>query len=319
VQGLLHLGNLYRARGLYRQAEAPLRRALATALRELGPDDLPPGDIHAMGKVLAKVAQLCLDAGATPVLCHHSIKRPLHPYEPMELEDLSGAAFAEFARQWILLSRRQAFEAGKKSLLWVNVGGSAGFSGLYPVDVDEGYIPRASVKGNQVDFSHKKWEVTIGAESLADAHAKRQERKWTEDEAKILRALDKHDKGEGVVKSRLVDFAGLSGSKGKDAINRLEAAGVVDQFESTVVSGNGARTRCIRVRRAERSDRSDNGPTSRDDRTVPERAVNDGSTDSYSRSDRPSVRGGTVRPSQKKNAKKDAVLPFDPDRNAQRL
>lgn len=43
-------------------------------------------------------------------------------------------------RQWILLNRRVKYdpEQGGHHELWLNIGGSAGHSGLYGIDIDEG-------------------------------------------------------------------------------------------------------------------------------------------------------------------------------------
>jgi hypothetical protein len=117
-----------------------------------------------MGPLLLDVAEACLGAGATPLLIHHARKQNLalrgRDFEPLDLEDLAYAGPAEFARQWLLLSRRQPFdpEVGEHKL-WLAVGGSAGHAGLYGVDVREGVMTG--------DFDGRQWQVAVQPASKA--------------------------------------------------------------------------------------------------------------------------------------------------------
>jgi len=52
------------------------------------------------------------------------------------------AGFGEFARQWVLLSRREAYQAGTGlHHLWMNLGGSAGASSRWALNINEGIYP----------------------------------------------------------------------------------------------------------------------------------------------------------------------------------
>ena len=69
------------------------------------------------------------------VECRFDLLQPVFT----ELDDMSQSGFAEFARQWILLSRRKDYLDGSGlHELWMRSGGSAGNSSLWRLDVDEG-------------------------------------------------------------------------------------------------------------------------------------------------------------------------------------
>ncbi len=91
------------------------------------------------GRQLAVLANEILRRGATPVFLDHVKRSSVNAkeYQPVELEDVSGAGKAEFFRQWLLIGRRQKFEAGQSNKLWLSIGGSAGHSSQWALDIDE--------------------------------------------------------------------------------------------------------------------------------------------------------------------------------------
>lgn len=93
--------------------------------------------------MLRKVTDICQPHGVTVILIHHTRKqgknKKTSDYEPPELDDMSWAGFAEYARQWLLIGRRTPFEPGSgHHELWLSLGGSAGHSALHAMDIDEG-------------------------------------------------------------------------------------------------------------------------------------------------------------------------------------
>ena len=130
-----------------------------------GDESLDASSMFDVGPVLMRTAIACKDAGAMPALAHHS-RKDLKPGEPMELEHLAFAGIQEFARQWILVNRRERFDADTgASRLFLSGGGSAGQSGEWYVDVTEGRLGE--------DFSGRRWEVSVtgaadGIEAAAD-------------------------------------------------------------------------------------------------------------------------------------------------------
>jgi hypothetical protein len=98
-----------------------------------------------------------------PWLCHHARKHTDRNHQPIELDDLSFAGIAEFSRQWILQSRRDPYEPGTGShRLWLVAGNSAGDSGVWALDVEEGQNgldpdPDSPV----IRLDARRWEVAV--------------------------------------------------------------------------------------------------------------------------------------------------------------
>ena len=103
-------------------------------------DGTDSGNLMVQGGKLRRVAEVCSDAGVTLVLAHHTKKNTgRDAYDVPELEDIAWAGFAEFARQWWLIGRRERYKPGTGShRLWFNYGGSAGHSGLWGLNIEEG-------------------------------------------------------------------------------------------------------------------------------------------------------------------------------------
>lgn len=201
-------------------------------------------NVFDMGRLLKQVATACLKAGATPLFSYHTTK-DLSPGKPTTLTDLAFAGVAEFARQWVLLNRRMAYDPnqpGEHALL-LSYGGAAGQSGIRALDISEGQL--------QADFTGRKWDVRL-APYVPEASKKRQaNRKTTPPTAtttvqrhaeKVLQAIaDLGGKaGQGVPRKSVQKHTGLNGAALGAALDLLKEQKLVKVTEQAATHGNGA-------------------------------------------------------------------------------
>jgi hypothetical protein len=116
--------------------------------------DVDHANLFQVGEKLRGVSQVCQETGALLLLARHNRKSgKADPFSPPELEDIAWAGFQEFCRQWMLVGRRELYQPGTgEHRLWLSVGGSAGHSALWALDISEG--TRATEGG-------RFWQVNV--------------------------------------------------------------------------------------------------------------------------------------------------------------
>lgn len=227
-----------------------------------GQEEMKASNLFDMGPLLLAVAEACKSVGCTPGLIHHARKNLAHPGEPLDLEDLAFAGIQEFARQWLLVSRREPYEPGTGShALWLTAGGSVGHGGVWSVDVEEGVLGE--------DFTGRKWEVTVTtatetrkkqAEEGDTAKRHERDRQDRADETAVLQALDRLTDGkkaatakgkkkpgpgdrQPVKRSSVVMESRLSDARAERAIGRLVRDGVLEEAPADTWGGVGRKVR----------------------------------------------------------------------------
>ncbi len=234
-------------------------QALASALREqkvavvfidpaylcllAGTPELQANNMFQVGPLLMRIAKICQEVGSTLVLVHHTTKPAgmlrLQAGEPLELEDLAYSGFQEFARQWLLINRRQKYEPGTgKHHLWMNIGGSAGHSGCWGIDVEEGKL------GD--NFSGRQWVVLVRSMNdamrvIVEAKERRQEAtrtaKFVEATEKVVNALTTLPDGE--TQSSICKLTGLQARVVGPVLVNLLARNRVVRTQIMKKSGQG--------------------------------------------------------------------------------
>jgi hypothetical protein len=216
---------------------------------------IDPKDMFQMGPLLADVAAACSDAGATPVLAHHFIKKRDDPFGPPDMGELAYSGIGQFMRQWMLIARSERFdaEAGVHKLHF-HFGGSAGHAGEYALEIQTGVIDE--------DFAGRKWLVSISRpsedraakqEQQQAARSRRESERAQEKEAAAARTLEKNAakvaeaigrlaaRGEAATKTAISEEAALNRPTAGAALAVLRNRGAVEVYTAKVPTGTGSR------------------------------------------------------------------------------
>jgi replicative DNA helicase len=178
----------------------------------LAGSDKQASSLYDMGPLLAQVAQTCFDAGAMPVLVHHS-RGSADPVGVPDLGQLAFSGIAEFSRQWLLLGHRSRYEPGSGIFeLHLVAGGSAGHSGHWPVDIDVGVLDEG------LGGTHWLPSFPDGNRPAAEpAGSARPETRARQELARLLASFDRLDARDGGRRPRSLravrEGLGLNGTR----------------------------------------------------------------------------------------------------------
>lgn len=113
--------------------------AIDPAYLSLQMDSAEAANQFAVGALLQRLTTLQAETGAVPVLAAH-FRKFNAPGEMPTLENIAGAGFGQWARQWFLLNRQEPFNPDNPGLhkLLAAWGGSAGHCGGTAIHVTEG-------------------------------------------------------------------------------------------------------------------------------------------------------------------------------------
>ncbi|MFO1042229.1 MAG: AAA family ATPase [Planctomycetaceae bacterium] len=177
-------------------------------------------NMFVVGPLLASLQTVGEITGVTIIIAHHFRNLQfIEQYAPPELGMLAWSGFSQYARQWILLNRREKYDAETGlHKLWLGVGGSAGHGGLFAIDAYEG---RQENPGGRV------WEVSVSKASDArkqereekeQKKSEEQQTKLQKDTDSVVSVMEKHL--DGISKSLLRDISGV-GAKINEIIPSL--------------------------------------------------------------------------------------------------
>lgn len=196
------------------------------------------GNLFAMGEQIKPAADLCRQLGITFILVHHAKNTATNvkEYLPLELGDISWTGFSEFARQWLFLNRRETYKLGSGDhKLWFSYGGSAGHSGCWAVDIEEGSNDASQGRSYRVSVAAQSEAIQ---ESIEQQEAAREARRQSQEEAKTKEYARKiwhaMPAGEPLTQSNIRTLTGLSGTNAPRGIGYLLRNGFIEETTKMV-------------------------------------------------------------------------------------
>ena len=189
------------------------------------------GNLMTQGRRLVRVSEMCQRLGITWILRitpEKSAKTNDGKPLDFDLDKMAWAGFAEFARQWLALERRERYVSGSgEHKLLLDVGGSAGHGGCYALDISEGS-----------NYKNRSWQVSISSPDEAREEKKENTRQKRTDNTrkKILIIMDRFPHGE--TRRQIGIAAGVSNDQVSTAVDLLVGEGVLARCK---VKKNGAK------------------------------------------------------------------------------
>lgn len=182
-----------------------------------------------VGEVLSNLTALANDTGVTPILAAHTNKN-IETGVELELSHIAYAGFGQWARQWILINRREAYDRSipGRHRLFISYGGSAGHAGSIALDIEEGDLRDG-----------RRWEYTVQSTSEA-REAERDEREAKKAERERQRAEAKHETNRAKIlgamrrlkvpstETDIRNAAGLSGAAFKPIFLELQTEQTIE-------------------------------------------------------------------------------------------
>ena len=199
--------------------------------------NIDPGNIFSQGGLLRTLDEVCQPREITIILNHHLKKGRANVHDPPELSDLSWSGFAEWARQWILLSRRERYEPPDVHRLWMVNGGSAGHAGFHGLDIQD------------QDESGRCWNVAVVSASAVrneDVTARQREKTKAKEAVAIaditaVREFLATKLPEGETVAAVSKGAKVPYRRADSALRAMENDGVVEDCEVTKRDRKGGR------------------------------------------------------------------------------
>lgn len=132
------------------------------------------GNLFIVGEKLKALTKLMQETGCSIVLIHHTRKNTgqKEGAEP-RMENIAYSGLPQWMRQWILIDRREPYDGDNPGShkLWINIGGSAGHSLFFGLNIEE---------GSQNDSGGRRWEVEVIPATEARAQSRSAQEQQTD-------------------------------------------------------------------------------------------------------------------------------------------
>ncbi|MCC9609582.1 AAA family ATPase [Blastopirellula sp. JC732] len=259
----LSLADLARDENLHELQKWIWKNQLEVVL--LDPQELLPlMSKRKQAELLRTITRLCLECGATPLVCCQT--RKSLPLRAMQYADLQASGCEAFARQWLLVNRRQAYQPGSGAhQLWLTFGGDAGHEGVVGVDIAE---------GNLQDPGGKRWEVNLRApEAIEQESAQRTHEETEERRSDTIRKAIGQLPESHASKSQIRTQAGMNGPRFTATWNRMIAAGEIEPVPDSAAKHQSAVPRFQLTRAPQEKNEPDPVPKNTSPRREPRECV----------------------------------------------